>query len=100
MNNLLKKYSFAKVYINDVIIFSKILEDHLDYLDKVFVLFQKMNITLKTAKTYLEYFIIVLLDQKVDSLEFFTIEDKLKTITKMFFFKILKNLETYLDATK
>ncbi len=100
MNNLLRKYSFAKAYIDDVIVFSKTLNDHLEHFEKIFVLFQKMNITLKIVKIYLEYFIIVLLDQKVDNLELFTIENKLKTIAKMFFLKILKNLETYLDATK
>ncbi len=96
--NLLKEYSFAKTYVDDVIIFSKTFKDHLEHFNKIFVLLQKMNITLKTIKTYLEYFIIILLDQKVDNLELFTIENKLKTITKMFFLKIFKNLKTYLNA--
>ncbi len=99
MNNILREYSYAKAYIDDVIVFSKILEDHLDHLNKVFALFQKMNITLEAIKTYLEYLTIALLDQKIDSLELFTIENKLKAITKMFFLKTLKNLKTYLNAT-
>ncbi len=98
MNNLFREYSFAKAYIDDVVVFSKTLEDHLEHLDKVFVLFQKMNITLKAVKTYLEYLTIVLLDQKVDSLDLFTAENKLKTIVKMSFFKTLKDLKTYLNA--
>ncbi len=98
MNNIFREYSYAKAYIDDVIVFSKTLEDHLDHLNKVFVLFQKMNITLKTIKTYLEYLIIALFDQKIDSLELFTTENKLRTIAKMLFFKILKNLKIYLNA--
>ncbi len=99
MNNILKEYSYAKAYIDDVVVFSKTLEDHLNHLDKVFALFQKMNITLKAVKTYLEYLIIVLLDQKVDSLSLFTIEDKLKAIAKMLFLRTFKDLKTYLEAT-
>ncbi len=98
INNLLKEYSFAKTYIDDVIVFNKNLEDHLEHLEKVFALFQKMNITLKAIKTYLEYFTIILLDQKIDSLSLFIAEDKLKTIAKMFFLKTLKNLKIYLNA--
>ncbi len=98
MNNLLRKYSFAKAYIDDVIVFSKTLNDHFEHLEKIFVLFQKMNITLKIVKTYLEYLTITLLDQKVDSLDLFTIKNKLKTIAKMSFFKTLKDLKTYLNA--
>jgi hypothetical protein len=98
MNNLLREYLFAKAYIDDVMIFSKTLEDHLEHFDKVFVLFQKMNITLKAIKTYFEYLTIALLDQKIDSLDLFTTEDKLKAIAKMLFFKTLKDLETYLEA--
>ncbi len=99
MNNILRKYSYAKAYIDDVVVFNKTLEDHLDHLDKVFVLFQKMNITLKAVKTYFEYLIIILLDQKVDSLSLFTIEDKLKAIAKMLFLRTFKDLKTYLEAT-
>jgi tRNA isopentenyl-2-thiomethyl-A-37 hydroxylase MiaE len=99
MNNLLRKYLSAKAYIDDVVVFSKTLNDHLEHFDKVFVLFQKMNITLKTIKTYLEYLTIALLDQKVDNLDLFTIENKLKTIAKMSFSKTLKDLKIYLNAT-
>jgi hypothetical protein len=58
-----------------------------------------MNITLKAVKTYFEYLIIILLDQKVDSLSLFTIEDKLKAIAKMLFLRTFKDLKTYLEAT-
>jgi hypothetical protein len=62
MNNLLREYFFAKAYIDDVVVFNKSLKDHLEHLDKIFALFQIMNITLKATKIYLEYLIIVLLD--------------------------------------
>ena len=53
---------FVCYYINDIIIFSKILEDHLQHLNIIFSLFNKLEITLKTIKTYLDYSSIILLD--------------------------------------
>ncbi len=97
MNNILRKYSWIKAYIDDVIIFNKTSKDHLEHLNQLFALFEKLNITLKTKKTYLEYFSISLLKQKIDSLELITAENKLKTIVKLSFLKTLKKLKKYLD---
>jgi hypothetical protein len=98
MNNILRKYSWVKKYIDDVIVFSKTLKEHLKHLNQLFALFEKLNITLKTKKTYFEYFSISLLKQKIDSLDFITAENKLKMIVKLSFFKTLKDLKKYLDA--
>ncbi len=85
-----------KAYIDDVIVFNKTLKKHLEHLSQLFALFDKLNITLKTKKTYFEYLSISLLRQKIDSLELITAENKLKVIVKLFFLKTLKNLKTYL----
>ena len=97
MNDLFQKYSFVKIYINDVIVFSSSLEKHLRHFEKNIRFFEKWNITLKTSKTYLEYFSISLLDQKVDNFELTTTMKKLKTITNLSFFKTLKDLKIYFD---
>ncbi len=93
MNNILRKYSWVKTYIDDVIVFSKTLNDHIQHLTQLFALFQHLNITLKTKKTYLKYSSISLLSQKIDSLNLIIAEDKLKAIVKLSFSKTLKNLK-------
>jgi hypothetical protein len=97
MNNILREYSWIKAYIDDVIVFNKTLKDHLEHLNQLFALFEKLNITLKTKKTYLEYLSISLLKQKIDSLDLIIAENKLKTIVKLSFLKTLKKLKKYLD---
>jgi hypothetical protein len=97
INNILWEYSWIKTYIDDVIVFSKSLKKHFDHLSQLFALFQELNITLKAKKTYLEYFNISLLKQKIDSLDLITVENKLKTIVKLSFSKTLKDLERYLE---
>src|SRR2546429_9525694 len=57
---------FVCYYINDIIIFSKILEDYFQHLNTVFNLFNRLEIILKKIKTHLDYLLIILLDQQVD----------------------------------
>ena len=80
---LLRKYrEFIKAYINDIVIFNKTFDEHLFYLNIIFQLFKRMNIVIKSIKTYLNYFSIALFNQKMNSLNFITTEKKLKTIFK------------------
>jgi hypothetical protein len=97
MNNILRDYSWVKTYIDDVIVFSETLKKHLEHLSQLFALFKTLNITLKAKKTYLEYFSISLLEQKVNNLNLIIAENKLKAIVKLISLKILKNLEKYLE---
>ena len=69
--------------MNDIVIFNKILDEHLFHLNIIFQLFKRMNIVIKSIKTYLNYFSIVLFDQKMNNLNFITIEKKLKVIFKL-----------------
>ena len=55
-----------------------------------------MNIVFKSFKIYFEYSFVFLLNQKIDSFEFFTIEQKLKIILSINFSQLLKHLELYL----
>ena len=63
INRILRKYrAFARAFVNDIVVFNKILKKHFEYLKKIFALFQRMNITFKINKTYLSFFFVVLLD--------------------------------------
>ena len=98
MNNYLRKYrEFVKFYINDIVMFNKILKKHLHHLQKILNLLRKMNIILKSFKTFLNYSNIAFFEQKVNSLKLITSKKKLKVITVLFFFKIFKDLETYFE---
>ena len=98
MNNYLRKYrEFVKNYIDDIVIFNKILKEHLQHLQKILNLFREMNIILKSFKTFLNYSNIVLLKQKVNNLELITSKNKLKAIMVLSFSKNLKNLKTYFE---
>ena len=91
---------FSRAYVNDIVMFNKTFEKHIEHLFKIFELFElfdKLNITLKFNKIYFEYFIVVLLDQKIDNFEFIIIEKKLKIIFKFQFSVILKLLKSYLN---
>ena len=98
INIILRDFrDFARVYVNDIVMFNKTFEKHIEHLIKIFELFRKMNIVLKLNKIYLEYFIVVLLNQKIDNFEFIIIEKKLKIIFKFRFIVTLKQLKTYLS---
>ena len=60
----------------------------------MFELFHRLNIALKIFKTILNYFIVVLLKQKIDNFNFITIEKKLNIIFKFQFSITLKQLKT------
>ncbi len=64
-------YNFARVYVyNNVIVYSSNLEEYLYYLNKIFNLFKRINIVIKSSKIFLDYSIIILLNQKIDNLNF------------------------------
>lgn len=64
-------YNFARFYVyNNVIVYSSNLEEYLYYLNKIFNLFKRINIVIKSSKIFLDYSIIILLNQKIDNLNF------------------------------
>ena len=97
---VLRQYRvFARVYIDDIVVFNKILKNYLKHLTKMFELFRRLNIALKFFKTFLNYSIVVLLEQKINNFEFITTKKKLKIIFKLQFFVTLKQLKIYLNLT-
>jgi len=97
IDKLLRPYSFARAYIDDVVIASKTLSEHIQHLHTVFELFTKVGISIKPSKAFLGYPSVRLLGQHVDSLGLATADEKLQAISQLKFPKTLKELETYLS---
>src|SRR5438045_9053348 len=96
---LLHKYPWAQAYIDDVVIASKTLEEHIQHLWTLLQLFSKMNISINPSKAFIGYPSIRILGQHVDSLGLSTDSEKLEAIAKLQFPKTLKQLEIYLGLT-
>src|SRR5436190_15321079 len=63
MNMIFRSYKFfICCYINDIVIFLKILKNHFKHLNTVFNLFDELKIIFKEVKTYLDYLLIILLN--------------------------------------
>ena len=100
IDRLLREYRhFVKTYVNDIVVFFRTKIEHETHLRKVFSMLDKNNISIKSIKIFLSYSSISLLDQKIDSLNLITSEEKLKTIVKFRFSRIFRQFETYLDLT-
>ena len=75
MNGFLRLYRhFAKCYIDNIIIFSRSAKEHFQYLKTIFAFFTRLRIILKSKKSYLNYLLITLFEQRVNNFEFITIE--------------------------
>ena len=71
MINMIFKFHkfFICCYIDDIIIFSKILKNYFKHLNTVFNLFNELKITFKEVKTHLNYLLIILLNQQIDDFD-------------------------------
>ena len=71
------------VYIDDIVIFSKTFDDHLDHLDQMFKAVAKTGITLATTKCHFAYQSLLLLRQKVSRLGLSTHMEKVSAILNL-----------------
>lgn len=90
---------YARAYVDDVVIHSATLEDHVKHLRAVFSLFAKYNISINPTKAFLGYPSVKLLGQKVDSFGLSTDEEKIRAIASLTFPHTLNALEHYLGLT-
>ena len=88
---------FVKAYVDDIIIFSRIWQEHVNHLYQIFIKLISVNIFIKFTKAFIDYSSMQLLSQKIDSLDLFTSEKKLRVIAKLQFFRTFRQLKTYLD---
>ena len=89
----------AKVYIDDIVIFFKILKKHLTHLKKTFDILRTNNILIKLIKLFIEYCLMLFFEQHVNSFKFVIDEQKLKMFFSLIFSNFLKQFEIYLKLT-
>ena len=100
MNKTLRDFrNFCRIYIDDIVLFFKTFDDHVEHLRHLFVKLIELRITLNFKKTFLNYSSITLLEQKIDVFDFSTIEKKIVIIKVIKFSKNLKVLKIYLSLT-
>lgn len=90
---------FAKAYINNIVVASKTLEEHLFHLNQVFKTLIEAGICIKPAKAFISYPSIELLGEHVDLIRLTTSEEKIRAISTLTFPDSLRKLETYLSLT-
>ena len=100
IDRILRKHRrYARAYIDDIVIFSTTLEEHLAHLRAVFTTLLEFDVCLSPRKSFLGYPSVQLLGQRVDALGMATDDDKLEAIAKLAFPKTLRQLEHYLGLT-
>ena len=88
---------FARAYIDDIVIFFRLLKEHILYLKYIFKFMTKNNISVNSLKTFLNFSFVTLLKQHVNFLSLSTKKKTIKVVANLIFSKILNNFETYFD---
>lgn len=89
----------AKAYVDNIIIFSGTLAEHLEYLRTIFNLFRLKRISLSPEKSFLRYSSVILLGSHVDSLSLSTSEEKIVAIKALKFTQSPRDIEILLGLT-
>ena len=87
---------FCLVYIDDIVVYSKSYEEHIDHLDLVLEAIERAGITLSPNKCHLFYGSILLLGHKVSCLGLSTHMEKVRAILDLERPKKLAQLQTFL----
>lgn len=99
IDTILRACPFRLAYVDDIVVFSRSLQEHVEHLQSVFRTLNAYNISQKPSKAFIGYPSVQLLGQHVDGLGMTTAKDKLAAITVVEFPKTLKVLDKYLAMT-
>ena len=101
MNKKLRSLkNFVKTYIDDLMTFSKDFDLHLKHLRKLFQLLKKLKIIINLKKTFLNYFNVILLEQRVDAFKLITTQKRIEILINIKFSVDLETLKRYLKLIK
>lgn len=95
MEEVLTRYlwQFALVYVDDIIIYSPGLGEHLKHLDRVFAALEASGVTMSLKKCHFAYPSVALLGHHVGRLGISTQEEKVEAIRNLAFPETLGELE-------
>ncbi|AEO64500.1 uncharacterized protein THITE_2023573, partial [Thermothielavioides terrestris NRRL 8126] len=85
------------IFINDIIIFSDTIDKYTKYLETIFSFFEKKNISIALAKSYIIYPSVELLSFYVDRFGLTNIEHCITAFRNFVFLNNLKALEQYIS---
>ncbi|AEO60428.1 hypothetical protein MYCTH_2066192, partial [Thermothelomyces thermophilus ATCC 42464] len=91
---------FIRVYINDIIIFSKTEEEYLEYLYTIYKILNKAYIYISTTKSFIGYLAIRLLRYIINGKGITKTNDYIATFKKLKFLDTLDSLEHYLEIAR
>ena len=85
MNKVLSKFLwlFVLVYIDDIVVYSKSFDHHVQQLDQTLGAIAKANITLSPSKCHIGYQSLILLGQRVSRLGISTHQEKIDAVDAM-----------------
>ena len=88
------RLDFALAYIDDIIIYSKMLEEHLEHVDKVLEALHSVGMTIVEEKCHFEYDNVELLGHRVGWLGLSTLKERVKAINALSYLKTVKEAST------
>ena len=92
-------FKWCRTYLDDIVVRSNSLQEHIYHLRRLFQRLQQYGIRLEPKKAYIGFPEVALLGQRVDALGLSTPKEKLKAIADLQFPETLKKLETYIGMT-
>jgi hypothetical protein len=99
MDKLLKDFDYCRAFIDDIVIYSDSIADHIKHLNAIFKLFTSKGLSISPKKSHIGYPSVELLGFRVDAFGLSTTRDRMEAFQKLEFPTQLKALETYLGAT-
>jgi len=88
------RLDFALAYIDDIIIYSKTLEEHLDHVDKVLEALRSIGMTITEEKCHFAYDNVELLGHRVGRLGLSTLKERVEAINALPYPKTVKEAST------
>jgi len=88
------RLDFTLAYIDDIIIYLKTFEEHLEHVDKMLEALQNVGITIVKEKCYFTYDNVELLSHRVGQLELSILQERGEAINALLYLKTVKEAST------
>ena len=91
-----KTWRFISCYVDDIVIYSKTIDEHLQHLDEVMSVLEDVGMTLSAKKCFIGYHNVELLGKMVNRLGLTTLEARTEAISKIEPPTSLSELESFI----